>query len=72
INDFAGSIRQRTQDWGFAGRSMHWKPVLRVKVAPGADREAMKLAKLLEGSGVDVEMPLTAVRSPGGQSNVTR
>lgn len=72
LDEFAMSIRERTRDWGLAGRRMHWKPVLRLKIAPGADTQANKLAKLLEGSGVDVEMPLTAVRAEGGDTNVTR
>lgn len=65
-------IQDRTDDWGFAGRRMHWKPVLRMQVEAGEYRQASKLERLLEGSGIEVETPQATANAQGGKPYVQR
>lgn len=43
------------EGWGIAGKGMYWRPVLRVRVAPGAEQRFDELSSLLEGSGFTVQ-----------------
>ncbi|HMO83951.1 MAG TPA: hypothetical protein PKC18_03425 [Lacipirellulaceae bacterium] len=65
LDQFAAAIKARIADWGLAGAGMYWRPMLVLNVAPGADRQAARLAELLEDSGVDVRLPHLASRTAG-------
>jgi hypothetical protein len=43
------------EGWGIAGKGMYWRPVLRIRVAPGGEQRFDELSSLLEGSGFSVQ-----------------
>ena len=55
VDPLVTSIWERIKTWQGAGDGMFWKPVLKVKVAPGADEVYSDLATLLEDSGIEVK-----------------
>ncbi|MBW3596444.1 MAG: hypothetical protein KY475_04115 [Planctomycetes bacterium] len=55
VDPFVQSLWKRMDSWGLAGNRAYWKPVLRVEVAPGAERRFADLQQLLEGSGLVME-----------------
>ena len=60
VDDLVAAVRVQIDNWGLAGQGLHWKPVIVLSVAPGAEHNAQKLAQLLVGSGIDVRLPQTA------------
>lgn len=54
-DELVAAVWAQMESWGIAGKSAHWRPVLAVDVAPGADGRYAELARMLEGSGVGVE-----------------
>jgi hypothetical protein len=72
MDGLAGAIKQQIDDWGLAGDGMYWRPTLVVAVAPGAERQAERLAELLENSGVDVRLPQATAQAPGGAADGPR
>lgn len=60
VDDLVAAVRRHIESWGLAGQGLHWRPVLVLSVAPGAEPNARKLAQLLSGSGIDVRLPQTA------------
>jgi hypothetical protein len=57
VDQLAGAVQMQVVDWGLAGDGMYWRPTLVVAVAPGAERQAERLAQLLDNSGLDVRLP---------------
>jgi hypothetical protein len=55
VDTFVSALWDLIKGWGIAGRSMYWRPVLKVQVAPGAEGRFRDLQNLLEGSGFVVE-----------------
>lgn len=55
VDELVGAIWQYVETWGPAGRGMAWRPVLKVKVIPGAEAHAQLLRELLDGSGLPIE-----------------
>ncbi len=55
VDEMVGTIWEQMESWGIAGRGMYWRPVLSVRVAPGAEARFQELQTLLEGSGVRIE-----------------
>ena len=55
VDTLISAVWEQMETWGIAGRSMYWRPVLKVSVAPGGERRFAELAALLEGSGLMVE-----------------
>ena len=55
VDTLISAVWEQMEAWGIAGRSMYWRPVLKVSVAPGGERRFAELATLLEGSGLLVE-----------------
>jgi hypothetical protein len=51
----SSALRGRIERWGIAVVNGYWKPVLKVKVHPGAEPRFDELKRLLENSGYDVE-----------------
>jgi len=41
--------------WGSAGENMHWRPILKVQIAPGGEQRLQELRILLRNSGMVVE-----------------
>jgi hypothetical protein len=72
MDQLAGAIRTHMADWGIAGDGMYWRPTLVVTVAPGAERQAARLAELLENSGIDVRLPAAVAQHPTGGGHETR
>jgi len=54
IDSFVSAVWEYMDTWGIAGRGMHWRPVLGVTVAPGAEGRFQDLQTLLDGSGLEV------------------
>jgi hypothetical protein len=71
-DDLVAALREHVASWGLAGRGMTWRPVLATTVSPGAEQNAAKLARLLEGSGIDVEAPSVADRRSEGDRDAPR
>lgn len=55
IDQFVSAVWVYMQSWGMAGQGMYWRPVLSVRVAPGAEGRFEQLKALLEDSGLHVE-----------------
>ena len=47
-------LAREIQSWGKAGRGMYWKPALRVRVAPGAQKNWQLLQQALRTSGLEL------------------
>ena len=71
LEEFVTAVRRRIDQWGLAGRGMVWRPVLNLRVAPGAEHQARKLARALEDSGIDVRLPQLA-QEKGTSTHETR
>jgi hypothetical protein len=50
------AIRKRVQEWGVAVSNGYWKPQITVEVAPNATRSLDRLVRMLEGSGVELQL----------------
>jgi hypothetical protein len=66
LDQLALAVQDEIKGWGLAGQSMYWRPTLVLQIAPGAERQAARLAELLQDSGIDVRMPQTAARPAEG------
>ena len=55
IDDFVSAVWEHMEGWGIAGNGMYWRPILKVHVAPDAQRRFTELAILLANSGLEVE-----------------
>lgn len=55
VDTLISAVWEQMEAWGIAGRSMYWRPVLKVSVAPGGEQRFVELATLLKGSGLLVE-----------------
>ncbi|RMG04127.1 MAG: hypothetical protein D6741_01450, partial [Planctomycetota bacterium] len=55
MDRFVSALWNVMDGWGIAGYGMYWKPVLAVRMAPGAERRYEELKILLEDSGLAVE-----------------
>ncbi|MBC7351316.1 MAG: hypothetical protein H5U08_03075 [Thermogutta sp.] len=55
VEDMVKAIREYITSWGMAGRGMYWRPILRVHVVPGAEKQFDMLQRLLAGSGLLIE-----------------
>jgi hypothetical protein len=56
------AIRKRVDDWGIAVARGYWKPKLIVLAAPQSDSSIRRLERILDGSGVQIEVrPLPPV-----------
>lgn len=54
-DEMVSAVWDQIEAWGIAGKNMYWRPVLKVAVAPGAERRFEELKKVLDGSGIAVE-----------------
>jgi len=54
IEQFVSSVWEVMETWGIAGRGMHWRPVLNVRVDAEAEGRFADLKTLLDKSGLDV------------------
>ncbi|HOP77993.1 MAG TPA: hypothetical protein PLD05_10905 [Thermogutta sp.] len=55
VDELVKAIREYVETWGIAGNNMYWRPVLSVRVAPGAEAQFQILQILLKDSGLTVE-----------------
>ena len=55
VQPLVAAIRDVIDAWGIAGRDMYWSPVLKVRVAPGAEYRYQELEVLLRNSGLALE-----------------
>jgi hypothetical protein len=58
IDPLITAIWEQMDSWGMAGKSMYWRPLLSVYVAPGAEQRFDDLQRLLQGSGLTVQKKL--------------
>ena len=68
MDELAATVQAQVNEWGLAGRSMYWRPMLVLQVAPGAERQAMRLTELLKDSGLDVRMPQQTATRPSEEA----
>jgi hypothetical protein len=54
-DSLVSAVWEQMKAWGIAGRGMYWQPVLKVRVAPGAETRYIELKVLLKDSGLEVE-----------------
>jgi hypothetical protein len=52
LDEFRSTLCSVMEDWGIAGRGMHWRPLLRVEVTPGGQDRYVELEALLRDSGI--------------------
>lgn len=57
----ASSIRERVSSWGIAVARGYWKPRLILYPSRGSDLSIQRLQRLLEGSGVEIQIASTAI-----------
>jgi hypothetical protein len=50
------AIRKRVDEWGIAVARGYWKPKLIVLAAPQSDASIRRLERILDGSGVQIEV----------------
>jgi hypothetical protein len=55
LDELVAVLSKRMETWGIAGKNMYWRPVLQMRVAPGAEDRYRDLARLLDGSGLTIE-----------------
>ena len=55
IDKFIAALWEQMDSWGIAGEGMYWRPVLKVYVAPGAQRRLEDMNLLLKDSGFTIE-----------------
>jgi hypothetical protein len=55
IDDFVGEVWQQMRNWGTAGKGMHWRPTLSIRVESGGEQRFEDLCALLDGSGLDIK-----------------
>ena len=55
LDPFVAGLRKHMESWGLALAGGYWKPVLKVKVLPGADERYDELRRTLEKSGIEVQ-----------------
>jgi len=53
--DFVKKVWSYMDTWGQAGASAYWRPILRVRVAPGAEARFVEFQRSLQGSGLVIE-----------------
>lgn len=58
LDGLAGAVGRQIGEWGSAGIGMYWRPTLIFDVAPGAEPHALRLARLLDDSGLDIRLPV--------------
>ncbi len=64
VDQLAGAVQMQVVDWGLAGDGMYWRPTLVVTVTPGAERQAERIAELLDNSGLDIRLPQATASGP--------
>jgi hypothetical protein len=52
---FVDALWLRIESWGVAGPGAYWKPILKLKVQPGAEIVYQQITQLLDRSGLSVE-----------------
>ncbi|GAB6165303.1 hypothetical protein JCM19992_13030 [Thermostilla marina] len=62
MDRLASALWNIMDGWGIAGYGMYWKPVLAVRIAPGAESRYEELKILLEDSGLAVEQSRSSPR----------
>jgi hypothetical protein len=55
IDPLVSGIWDQVGSWGIAGRSMHWQPVIEVRVMPDGERRFREMKTLMDGSGLEVQ-----------------
>lgn len=55
VDRFIAAVWDHMEGWGIAGKGMYWRPMLKIRVAPGADGRFAELSSVLEGSGLTVQ-----------------
>ncbi|WP_347245310.1 hypothetical protein [Thermogutta sp.] len=55
VEEMVKTVKEYIASWGMAGRGMYWRPILRVHVVPGAEKQFDMLQQLLAGSGLLIE-----------------
>lgn len=53
--EFASKVIDYTENWGSAGENRYWRPVLKVKIAPGAENRYEEFKKVMQNSGLVIE-----------------
>ncbi len=66
VDDLVSAVWDRTDTWGTAGEGMHWRPELRIQGETGTEQRVNDLARMLDNSGMEVQIaPMNnAVRIP--------
>lgn len=62
--ELAKVIAVRVDRWGFALASGYWKPILQVEVAQGGERRLEQLKRLLDGSGLEIQLAASPQSRP--------
>jgi hypothetical protein len=72
VQQLGEALQQHVQQWGLAGQGLYWRPELVLDPGDGGAAHAIKLARLLGNSGVDVRPLESAAHPVEGESDGTR
>jgi hypothetical protein len=64
VDELVSTVWGQVEAWGMAGRSMYWKPILSMHVAPDGAERYQELKTLLANSGLDVTGKEITVNGP--------
>ena len=70
--EFVTALREHMKDWGLAGNGLFWRPVLKLNIGPRGQKQAARMSRLLEDSGVEIDWPRTARQRPEVPTQATR
>ncbi len=56
LDDVLADVQRQTRRWGVAGPNMVWRPTLKVEATPEGRETAEQLQRLLDGSGMKVDI----------------
>jgi biopolymer transport protein ExbD len=70
--EFATALREHMKEWGLAGNGLYWRPVLQLNIGPRGEQQAIRLTRLLEGSGVEISGPRTARKNKETPAHATK
>jgi hypothetical protein len=71
VDELVHAVHDQIEAWGIAGDGMTWRPVLSLHIAPGGERRADDLTRLLKNSGLELMPAATAALNSTGDSGAT-
>ena len=71
-DEIVTALERHIDQWGIAGRGLYWRPVLELTVGPDGATRANDLARLLKGSGLELQTAPVAGQPNGEAARANR